>query len=171
MTNSGDDHWVERDRTLPRQAGDGPEQDHEELYRAGVFLLKRDKTREALLAFRHAFALKETDPRYMSFLGLCLAMVDGKVREGLRLCEKAVEREFFRPELFLNLGRVYLMSGNRKKAHTVFRKGLAIDKDNLEIRYELERMGIRKPPVLPFLDRRNTVNKLAGKVLQRLRLR
>jgi len=171
MSKEHDNHWEERDKTLPRQAGDTQETDPEELYKAGVFLLKRDKTREALIAFKHALALKDTDPRYMSYLGLCLALVEGKVKEAQRLCEKSIEKEFFRPELFLNLGRVYLMSGNKKKAHVIFRKGLSIDKDNMDIRYELERMGVRKPPVLPFLDRRSVLNKLAGKFLNRLRLR
>ena len=32
-------------------------------------------------------------------------------------------------------------------------------------------MGIRNPPVFPFLERKHPINKLAGKVLYRLRLR
>lgn len=171
MSKDGEDPWTERDRTLPRQTGEGPEQEPEELYKAGIFLLKRDKTREALVAFRHALAIRGAEPKYMSFYGLSLALVEGKLREALGLCEKAVGKEFYRPELYLNLGRVYLMAGNRKKAHMALRKGLALDRENMEIRSELERMGVRRPPVFPFLDRRNPANKVAGKVLHRLRLR
>ena len=145
--------------------------DAEELYKAGLFLLKRDKVKEALTAFKRAFMIKDKEPRYMSYLGLCLAIAEGKSREAVTLCEKATQMEFFRAELFLNLGRVYLISGNLKKAHMAFRKGLALDRENRNLRTELEKMGIRKPPVFPFLERKHPINKLAGKVLYRLRLR
>jgi hypothetical protein len=32
-------------------------------------------------------------------------------------------------------------------------------------------MGVRKPPVFPFLDRKNPLNKIVGKALYSLRLR
>jgi Tfp pilus assembly protein PilF len=79
------------------------------------------------------------------------------------LCEKAVSMEFYRSELFLNLGRVYIVMGNKKKAHMAFRKGMALDRDNRSLRMELERMGYRKPPVFPFLDRQHPINKVAGR--------
>ena len=166
-----DDLWEERDRTLPRQEGDRPEDDPEEFFKAGMFLLKRDKLKEAHAAFKRALFLREQEPRYMSYTGLTLAMAMGKTKEAVLLCEKAVTKEFFRSELFLNLGKVYLLAGNRKKAHIAFRKGMALDRDNRTLRGELEKMGIRKPPVFQFLDRRHPVNKLTGKVLHRLRLR
>lgn len=165
-----EDLWAERDRTLPRQAEEEAEEDPDEFFRAGLFLLKRDKVREALVAFKRALLARETEPRYMSYTGLCLAL-QRKVKEGLVLCEKAVEKEFFRSELFLNLGRAYLLAGNRRKAHMAFRKGMALDRENRDIRAALEQMGVRKPPIFPFLDRRHPINKLAGKVLYRLRLR
>src|SRR3990172_4143788 len=156
----GEDIWEERDRTLPRQGGGLSENDPEELFKAGVFLLKRDKAREALSAFKRALFMKEKEPRYMSYTGLCLALTDGRTKEALVLCEKAVEREFYRAELFLNLGKGYLVAGNRRKAHDAFRKGMALDRDSREIRVELERMGVRKPPVFPFLDRKHPINKV-----------
>lgn len=166
-----DDLWGERDRTLPRQEGDRRGDDPEEFFKAGMFLLKRDKLREALAAFKQALSLREQEPRYMSYTGLTLALAMRKTKEAVLLCEKAVQKEFFRSELFLNLGRVYLLAGNRRKAHVAFRKGMTLDRDNRMLRGELERMGIRKPPVFQFLDRRHPVNKLTGKMLHRLRLR
>ena len=165
------DHWVERDRTLPRQPGEIPETDPEEFFKAGLFLLKRDKAREALVAFRRALAAKETDPRYMSYTGLAVALAEGKTKEAVKLCEKAVEREFYRADLFLNLGRAYLLAGLRRRAHLAFRKGLSLDRDHKYIRQELEMMGVRKQPVFPFLDRGHPLNKYTGKVLYKLRLR
>ena len=161
---------AEEDEGL-RGEGEPRERDAEEYFKAGLFLLKRDRTKEALAAFKKAFASKSGDPRYMSYTGLCMALAEGRTKEGIDLCEKAVRKEFFRPELFLNLGRVYLHSGNRKKAHLAFRKGLSLDRENMGIRQELDRMGVRKPPVFPFLDRKHPINKFAGKVLHKIRLR
>ena len=146
-------------------------QDPDEFFSVGLFLLKRDRVKEAMTAFRQALDMRKTEPRYMSYYGYCLAKVEGRTREGATLCEKAVQKEFFRVELFINLARVYIMAGNRKKAHVELRKGLTLDKENKEILAELDRMGTRKPPVFPFLERKNPINKLAGKFLHRLRLR
>jgi len=166
------DQWQDIDRTLPREKGAGAlDSDAEELYKAGLFLLKRDKVKEALSAFKRALKIKSNEAKYMSYTGLCLAIGEGKMREAVILCEKAVSMEFYRSELFLNLGRVYIAMGNRKKAHLAFRKGMALDRDNRSLRVELEKMGFRKPPVFPFLDRQHPINKVAGKVLYRLRLR
>ena len=49
--------------------------DAEELYKAGLFLLKRDKVKEALSAFKRALNIKGKEPKYMSYTGLCLALV------------------------------------------------------------------------------------------------
>jgi Flp pilus assembly protein TadD len=145
--------------------------DAEELYKAGLFLLKREKVREALVAFKRALSIKDTEARYMSYTGYCLAVSEGKTKEAVMLCEKAAEKEFYRPELLLNLGRVYLLAGNRRKAHMAFRKGMTLDRENNELKSDLELMGVRKSPVIPFLDRKHPINKLAGKVLYRLHLR
>jgi len=169
--SKGGEYWEGHDDAGSRPGGGDAVQDPEEFYTAGIFLVKRDRVKEALSAFRQALEIKKDEPRYLSYFGYCLAKAEGRTKEGAALCERAVQKEFYRVELFINLGRVYLLAGNRKKAHMAFRKGLALDRENREIRGELDRMGIRRPPVLPFLDRKNPVNKLAGKVLFKLRLR
>lgn len=143
----------------------------EEYYKAGLFLLKRNKPAEALAAFRHSFNLKTGELRYMSYYGLCIALTEGRAWEGLALCEKAVTKDPNGPELLLNLGRAFLAVNDRKKAHMAFRKGLSIDRDNKGLKVEIERMGIRKPSVFPFLERQHPLNKFAGKVLYKLKLR
>jgi len=169
---SDDNHWKDRDKSAGsgKPGGEGRE-DPEEVFQAGLFLFKRGRLDEAFSAFRRAFEAKNNEPRYMSYYGLCLAKSGSRIKEGVVLCEKAVQREFFRPELFLNLGMAYQLAGNRRKCHTAFRKGLALERDNRDIKEELDRMGVRKPPVFPFLDRKNVLNKLAGKVMYRLRIR
>jgi tetratricopeptide (TPR) repeat protein len=94
----------------------------DDYFRAGMLFLKREKYREALSAFKHALELPGREP--LSFLHrFCLAHGEtGK--EAVSLCEKAVIRNFT-ARSFLNLGRVYLLTGN-KKAHQTFWKGYAL---------------------------------------------
>ena len=130
------DFWdgEEPESISPHKAVDS---DAEEFFNAGVFLLKRNKPKEALVAFWRAYSIRETDPRYMSYLGLCIALAENRLADGCLLCEKAVKKDFYRAELFLNLGKVYVMMNNRRKAHLALRKGLSLDQENRQIRQEL----------------------------------
>lgn len=165
------DDWFQDRPAMSDTERDLPVEDPEEYFKAGLFLLKRNKQKEALHAFRRAFELNNTDPRYMSYYGLCLANVSGRLKEGLALCEKAAAKEFYRAELFLNIAHVYIKIGNRRKAHDALRKGMTLDRENKDIKRELDKMGVRRPPVLPFLDRASKINVMAGKILYKLRLR
>jgi hypothetical protein len=73
-------------------------------------------------------------------------------------------------DIYLNLGRVHLLTGNRKQAIQVFRLGLRHGR-NSRIIAELTALGLRKEPPLPFLQRSNPVNKFLGKLMTRLWLR
>ncbi len=89
-----DDLWTERDRTLPRQEGDRPEDDPEEFFKAGMFLLKRDKVKEAHAAFKRALFLREQEPRYMSYTGLTLAMAMGRRKRRSCFARRRSRRSF-----------------------------------------------------------------------------
>jgi Flp pilus assembly protein TadD len=125
------------------------EQGAEEYFKAGVILLKRGDDREATEAFRRALEMEPSEPRYLSYFGLCLARVKKRTKEAVRLCEKAAKEDFYRPDIFLNLGRVYLLAGNRKKAYEAFRQGHRVDKSDRELRAELEKMGVQRNAASP----------------------
>jgi Tfp pilus assembly protein PilF len=146
----------------------GAAQDPEEMYKSGVILLKRNMLNEATAAFRRALELRPKEARYLSYYGLCLAAAGNRPKEGLRMCEKAADEVFYRPELFLNLGKACVLTGSHEKAQDAFRKGLSLDRGNREIVDQLESLGIRKPPVFPFLDRKNALNKWVGLVRHKL---
>src|SRR5437867_2480856 len=61
--------------------------------------------------------------KYLSYMGLALTLSQGRSEEGIKLCEQAVKREFYDPDLFCNLGIVYLRNRRRKEAFDMFRKG------------------------------------------------
>ena len=146
----------------------GAAQDPEDMFKSGVILLKRNMLNEATAAFQRALKMRPKEARYLSYYGLCLAAAGNRPKEGLRMCEKAADEVFYRPELFLNLGKACLLTGSHEKAQDAFRKGLSLDRGNREIVDQLENLGIRKPPIFPFLGRKNTLNKWVGLVRHKL---
>lgn len=147
------------------------EQNPKKYFKAGIILLKQNKTGEAFLAFKQALKIKPEEPMFLSYFGLCLAMIDKSAVDAVVLCEKAAKEGFFHPELFINLGKVYLIKHDRKKAFMAFKKGLSVDGKNSDLQNELKKMGIRKQPIFPSLGRNNAINCLAGKVLSKLGIR
>jgi tetratricopeptide (TPR) repeat protein len=144
----------------------------EKLFQAGVvFLEKLDRVGDALMAFKKAHELVPDDSRYASYYGLCLALAKRDTREAVPICMDAIRRDIYRPELFLNLGRVYLLKRDRGRAHEAFMMGLRLDRRDPRIRRELRRMGIRRRPIFPFLDRDHLLNRWLGRLLSRYGLR
>ncbi|MCP4716806.1 MAG: tetratricopeptide repeat protein [Deltaproteobacteria bacterium] len=144
------------------------EQDPEEFFKEGLVLMDVNNLREAMVAFKHALEMRPAVPRYMSYYGLCWALNARKAREPVMLCEQAVKKEIFRPELFCNLGKVYMLRGNRQKALAAFRKGLELDSDYRPIIGQIQKMGVRRSPVIPFLKRNNPLNKFLGIVINQI---
>jgi len=142
-----------------------PEQDAGKVFRAGLQLLNADNVRDALIAFENAHYLDPEEPIYMSYLGLARVLLRKDVKQAVKLCEKAAKDNLYHPEICHNLGRVYVMRNERKKALEALNHGLKIDPDNDAIRSELRRMGTRKDPPITFLDRDNLLNHYLGKLL------
>jgi tetratricopeptide (TPR) repeat protein len=144
------------------------ETDPEKLFSLGLSCYRQKKLPEARRLFSRACDLKPEEPRYASYCGLLLALVMRKLKEAQKLCEGAIKPDCTAVELFYNLGRVYLMQGNREKALHAFRKGLQIDPDNAVIHRELENVGTRKKPFFKSLSRNNPLNRLAGMLRSKL---
>jgi tetratricopeptide (TPR) repeat protein len=106
-------------------------------------------------------------PRLVSYYGVCLAEATDHLDEATEACERALEAEFYNPDLYLNLGRVYLIGGQREAAHRTFVGGLRLQGDHPGIRTVLRRMGLRRRPVVRFLGRSNPVNRLLGRLAAR----
>ncbi len=137
----------------------------EEHYRRGRELQDRGNEAQALEHFRTAHQLDPANPRYRSFCGLGLALVERRFDRALELCRSAAKEEFFNPELYHNLARVHLAFGFKAEAIRYLRRGLMIDPANLPMTDDLRTLGNRKEPVLPFLPRRHAVNRWLGRFL------
>ncbi len=143
-------------------------------------LIKQGKTKEAMALTMKALEDFPDDPYGLSYQGLLLAETGEDPQKGIDLCKDAIEKleksvpfgsDFFYPFFYLNLGRAYLMNGQKKEAIESLRTGLSHDNDNREIISELRKLGVRRRPFLPFLPRSNPLNKYMGLLLSRLRQR
>lgn len=144
----------------------------QELLGSGIKLLKEGKYWDALNAIKAAiekggYDIDNMPPDYLSYFGLAIALAEKRYRDGAIFCEKALKKEFYNPAYYLNLGRVYLAGGHKRKAINVFYSGLKIDKSHRGIMEELNKMGIRRSPIIPFLPRKNALNKFLGALLHR----
>ncbi len=143
--------------------------EHEELFNKALKLIETGKTREALEILRKLVenmpsSIYEIEARYLSYYGYLTGIVSHNYKRGIELCNEAIKREFFHPDFYLNLGRLYLDVNNRNMAVKTFYKGLKVDKKDKGLLKEINKLGIRKRPVFPFWDRQHTINKIAGKM-------
>ncbi len=145
------------------------EKSYIELIEKGIAFLHDNDRLAALTCFDKAF-VQGRSPLLMSYFSYCIATERGQIKEALKLCNDALSQEPDNPIHYLNLGRIFLHAGKGEEALSALRKGLSIG-DNQMITVLLEKIGTRKKPVFPFLKRSNLLNKYAGLLLNRLKLR
>jgi tetratricopeptide (TPR) repeat protein len=145
----------------------------DEIFRKGLSLLRKENTLAALACFEKSYEIEKTT-KVQSYLGLCISIERGQIREAIRLCEDAVAEEPDNPTHYLNLGRVYMNAGRKADALETLRsgtdKGLS-SAENAEIRLLLDKLGSRKKSVFPFLPRSHFLNKYIGLLLHHLGFR
>lgn len=141
-------------------------------------IIRKKKEKEALELLKEGLGAHPGDPFLMSYYGCLDAVVNRNYSSGINDCREALKAlrhrvpfgaEFFYPVLYLNLGRAYLAAGRKKEAVDAFRQGLLVDKENADLLWEMQRLGLRKKPPLPFLKRSNPLNKYIGLLLHKLR--
>jgi tetratricopeptide (TPR) repeat protein len=140
-----------------------------QLFSKGVQELTDGKTLAALSCFEKALSI-EDDPLISSFFAFCVAKERGEIRKAISLCNTAIKKEPENSFHYLNLGKIYLLKKDKNEAINTFRKGLHYE-NNQQIVDELNRLGTRDSPIIPFLKRSNIINKYLGMILSRLKLR
>ena len=145
----------------------------EESFQKGMQAFEEGRGREAMAFFEAAIEIERQlgnhapQARYLSQYGLCLGTVMQRRHEGVRFCREAVELERFNPDIHCNLGQVLITAGRRKDAYQAFVRGLRVQPDHQSIIRALREMGIRRPPVIPFLRRTNPLNVYLGRLRSR----
>lgn len=109
-------------------------------------------------------------PEAKAWLGYCMAREKTDVSNGLTMCLDALRNNPKCSEIYLALGRVYILAGKRGKAIEILERGYRIDQSP-EIDRLLKSIGIRRAPVFRFLSRDNCLNISSGRLLTRMGLR
>jgi len=146
-----------------------PTQDLNALVRKGLAEIERGNTLVALVHFEDA-ARQDDSPLVRSHLAFCMAKERRQMHKAATLCNEALQEEPGNPVHYLNLGRIYLLAGQKNRAIQTWRRGLRIGR-NPQITLELRKLGLRKPPVLQTLGREHPLNKYLGVMLKKMGMR
>jgi tetratricopeptide (TPR) repeat protein len=134
-------------------------------------LIRTNGWEEALELLTEAAEHYPHNPIIHSYNGYLKALVNRKYAEGIKMCRQSFKilkdqmslgEGFFLPVLYLNLGRAYLAANKKKEAYYAFQKGLENNRKNEDILRELEKLGLRRKPIFPFMKRSNPFNKYIG---------
>lgn len=142
----------------------------ENSFRKGLVALVEGDPATASTHFQSAILIERqhgvTRPqmRYLSYYGLSLAQSRGATPEAVQACETASRRDFFNPDLLLNLGRVYLLANKTTKALAAFERGLQMAPEHKALLAEHGKFDRRQPPPLSMLSRSHPLNKVLGKL-------
>lgn len=139
-----------------------PKTAYREAVERGVELCRIGRWEEGLLRLNHVFEITSKDriPAIVySYLGYGIARKKRRVREGIAMCQRAVEMEFFVPCHFLNLARCYALSGNRRAAVHTLDEGLRVDPSHRAL-LKLKRLfGGRRQPIQRFLSHNHLISR------------
>lgn len=143
-------------------SADSGELRSEDVFLEGLVMFHRFAYREAQECFQAALDADSDHARARSYLGVCVGICDRRFENAVALCTSASKQEFFNPEVYLNLARVYLHFGFKTEGRRFLLRGQMIDPANIEIASALEQLGARLSPVLRFLPRRHFINRWLG---------
>jgi tetratricopeptide (TPR) repeat protein len=118
-------------------------------------------------AFERAHRRDPRDPAFMSWYGLTLVLVERNSNLGVSLVDQALRAAGPGPELLLNSARVHLALNQRDRAIRAISRGLELFPDDPRLQAARDAMGTRSAPVLPFLSRKNPLNRLLGRIRHR----
>lgn len=138
--------------------------DSRALFERGRSMVEGNDLSSALALLRTAYASNGNDAKVRSWYGLCVGLEERDFDAAVALCQSAAKQEFFNPDLYLNLARLYLGFGFKAEGVRYLRRGLMIDPAHAAILQALRELGDRSPPVLGFLPRRHPVNRWLGAV-------
>lgn len=145
----------------------------EELLEAGREAIKREqwpRGLEILGAYVQRFTGRgETVPASpLASYALCLGH-SRELRRGVELCKRAQNADPRNPHIYWCMAQLALLGGSRKDAIDAVDRGLRAVPDNFVLLRLRKRLGVRQPPPIPFLDRKNRLNVRLGRLMHRMK--
>src|SRR5277367_6047699 len=147
-------HWI--GTTSPADAGMSD-------FKECLKQLRDGHSTDALMHARRALGVAPKNPFYLSYTGLLAAVAERRFGDAETLCREAIGVKCNHAQLYLNLAEVYHQAGRTSEAIETLEKGLQSAGRDFRIRRALERIGVRRQPVITFLHRSHPVNRALGK--------
>src|SRR6201998_870295 len=122
----------------------------------------------ALAHVRRALKEEPQNPFFLSHVGMLCALVEKRYLTGEKLCREALEIKCNHAQLYLNLAEVYRQAGRHGDAMKTLQKGFVSTGRDVRIRKALEKIGGRRPPILPSLGRCHLLNRILGGLRHRM---
>jgi len=128
--------------------------------------VKRGNSPQGLQILKYAL----DHPKAKAWYGYCLAREKKEYGIGIALCNEALNTDPRDGEIYLALGRIFLLLNRREKAISVLEQGMKMN--NFQgIARLLKVLGVRQRPVFPFLNRRNPLNVTSGLLFSKMGVR
>ena len=141
----------------------------DELFHKGIDAAEKGYIHSAQVFFSQLAEQRNT-PEVHTYLAYCHAKGQGQMHSAVKACQGSIKREPGNSLHYLIMGRILLMAGEKDHAISTFRRGLKAS-PNPKIIVELKKLGLRKPAVLENLDREHLLNRVLGRVLNRIGFR
>ena len=140
----------------------------DEHHRAGLKLLESGEGQRGFDHLCRAYLKAPDSASYRSSYALALALVRGQFLGAVELARASGRQEFYNPELYLNLSRIYLAFDFRAEAVRFLRRALMVDPDNKGVRRQLAQLGVRRRPPIRSLPRGHALNRWLGRMQSRV---
>ena len=137
-------------------------------FKKGLTALRNGQPYSAAAHLRQALINDRDNPFCLSYYGLALARAEQNWAMAEASCLAALRIKRNQPYLYLNLAEVYRRAGEVEDALSTLHNGLQFTQWDPILVRALEEMGIRRSPVLSFLDRKNFLNRQLGRLRQRM---
>jgi predicted Zn-dependent protease len=132
------------------------------LFNQAIEYMNRNRYKQAISLLKEALHIAPDNPYYLSYLGLCAAYNGEDPAATITICKRALALCPGDAVVHVNLGKAYKLKGDMKSAYSVFIDAWRRNREHPAPAAELSRLGIRRPPVLTFLDRAHVLNKHLG---------
>jgi len=161
---------IEWESLSPPEAHTVQTMEPEQLFHKGLAALADSHPLQAVDCFLDAMQAEqrvdepEPDMRFLSYYGLSLSLSGRASHPALEACRLACDADSRNPTMWLNLGRVYALSGDRMQALRCLDQGLKLAPDYPELQSELNRLNRRGRSTFAFLHRDHPLNIWCGKL-------
>ena len=129
--------------TTGKSSGEGSA---EATFAAGMAAFHRGDAASAHAAFERAHRRVPREPRYMSWYGLTLVLVERNSNLGVLMCDQALRGAGADPDLLLNQARVHLALNQRERTIRAVQRGLDLWPNHPGLQHARDCLGWRRRP-------------------------